>query len=258
MKRKILSIFTAVVLTTLSLSNDISVEAREVYGITYDETSYTANFNTGKYMYTYGAEGVTIGKMWYNVGKLRNKIKNPNGTYQDVAVVRMQMEPLKNVKTKLRGTIYGVSEYLAVSIGLPSSSINDWSPKNEPKTSTWDIGLSIGGDKSGLNGAITASTEITKSQLEYEADIQISNRKAKFIFDYKPEKRFMSYSTTANKYTRNTSMQYAMVSYNSAEYKNLSFDFEANFTYAYDEDAKPTNVVFGSYEGEKTFIFSFK
>lgn len=257
MKRKILSIFTAVALTTFTLISDISVNAAEQYGFSYDADACSAQFKTGGVVTTYDAGGEAIGKMWYTVGRIRNKNKNSNGTYQDALVVRMQMDPQKGVQTKYNGIAYGVSEYLKVTANLPSNSINDWSPKNEPKETTWNINLSLGANAAGKNNSISASTIFTEKQLDFEADIQISNQKATFIYDYKPEKSF-SWSSTVNKYVRNSSMQYAMVSFNAKNYSNIVLTFNSNFTMADDKDAKPIFTDFGSKKGVGSYVFSFK
>lgn len=88
----------------------------------------------------------------------------------------------------------------------------------------------------------------------WEADVQISKKKASFSYDYKPSKG-CSWSASKNKYVRNSSTQYAMISYNAENYGSLVLDFNANFTYANDENARPWNVVYGSEKANSSYTW---
>lgn len=250
MKKKLVSMMLLV--TSITYLNPMSIKAEQQYGITYNDKKYDAVFKTGMSMSTRDENGKIIGKMSYTVGRLRYKKKNSNGTYQDVLVVRMLMEPQKEVASG-RTVRWGVSEYLKMSAALPTDSVNKWEPANVPKSSTWNIGISTS-TQDPL--AVAASTTVVKKQLELEADVRPSKKLANMIYDYRPNKS-RSWDSDENKYVRNSSIQYAMVSYNPKKYSSMKFTFNANFTWALDKYATPVYVASGSDKGKVEYTWKF-
>ena len=219
--KKVIAMTTAIMFATIALFNDsMEVQAAKQYGMSYDSSECYAEFKTGGEIKTYDSNNAVIGKMYYTIAKMRAKTKNDDGTYENIVVVRMQMDPQKAVKTGTQ-TRYGVSEYLKVTANLPTCVINDWSPKNAPEDETWNIGIEGSASKDGPSVGVSASTDVVIKQLDFEADVQISNKRATFIFDYKPSKGYY-WSSSKNKYVRNSSMQYAMVSYTASSKNNSS------------------------------------
>ncbi len=251
------------------------VMAGEMYGIEYDDGKYTACFNGGKkgmIVRTYTELGhLEIGRMYYTLAKFRSKKPVINSDveykkkYEHVVVVKMMMEPFKNVDTFGCEELYihdpeifGVSEYLKVNIALNSSAeIIDWEPKNVPESTKWTIGFGASINGSGPSSSVSMSTQVEKKQLEMEADIQQSKKCASFIYNYKPEKS-ISGSSTKNTYVRNTSTQVAMLKYYACEKQALTFSFNSNFAYAGCEDARPNSVSRGSEKGRGSYKWVFK
>lgn len=243
LKKNFILLFLVITMFGTLVVTPISAKETQVNGFSYDDSIYNATF-TDKYrtISTFDSDNNCIGKMHYKLGRLRNKKKNKNKTYQDTIVIRMVMDPQRNPDKKR----FGCSEYLEVTALLPTSQINDWSPQNQPNSSTWNIGFSATSDKI---ASISASTNVTKKQLDFESDVQINKKKMRMVYDYKPDKSYI-WSSTRNKYVRNSSVQYAMVTFDANKYSSIQFNFKANFTYSMEKKCQPIYIEFGSNKGK--------
>lgn len=236
------------------------------YGIEYNPDAYSAKFVAGqkRMIRTYDS-GVIIGKTQYTLARLRQKVtsgakkgkiyKSKQGDYEDVIVVKMDVYPQKHSNKKM----YGVAEYLKCAIALPDNitTVNSYSPRNQPKSSTWNIGVNAGGSKKdGGTFGVSASTEVKVKDLDVDTNVDITSKVADFIYDYKPHKT-LSWSKTANKYVRSSSTQYAMIDISTRSYSSLKFNLKCNYTYALDKNAKPLNVVWGSQKATGSYTWKF-
>lgn len=248
--KKILA--TLILAVTLASSFCLGANATEVtkYGITYDNAVYNARFSVARDLITRNpSDGIVLGIMTYQIGQLKSKTKVSGNTNEQVIVVKMIMEPQKNYSK----SVFGVSEYLRCSMSLPSTSVNTWQPTNDAPTDNWTFGIGAEfGKGSGVTGNVSVSTTVEKERLDVEADVRPSSQRAIFNYDYKPYKT-LNYSKTKNKYFRNSSIQYCVISVNANSYNSMYFDFGANFTYSREQYAKPSHVIFGSHQGTTTY-----
>ncbi len=240
------------------------------YGIKFSEKSYDAKYHTSasekvKYINTYGPCGILIGKTQYTLARLRRKhtsgknkgkiYKTKNKEYEDVIVVKMDAYPQQNKKYEC----YGVTEYIKCKVTLPKeiTTINDYSPQNNPQQSDWNIGVNgeIGSDGGKLG--VNASTTVKVKDLDVETNVNLPDRKAEFIFDYKPHKS-LSWSSKANKYVRNSSTQYMMIAMNTKDYKEIKFDFNCNYTTAMSKKAEPCLTDWGSNKQKASYTWKLK
>lgn len=190
-------------------------------------------------------------------GKNKGKIyKTQNKEYEDVIVVKMDIDPQQNKKEN----VYGVAEYLKCTINLPQkiTTVNDYAPQNQPQEQTWTIsvngmgGISTDGADGGLE--VGASTQVKIKDIDVESNVNLSKKRAEFIYDYKPHKN-ISWNSKVNKYVRNSSMQYSMISIDSLDYEQLEFKFNCNYTWAKSKSAKPFDTKKGSQKGQKKIVW---
>lgn len=248
---KSISVILIATLITLPFVPSMKAETKTTNGITYNDSVYTkCKFTSVRKIYTKNADKKVIGVLSCKIGRLRNKEKVTSKTYEDVIALKMIMEPKKNPSKK----VYGVSEYLKCGISLPSDDVNLWAPKNVAPKDNWTFGINFGKDSEGYSTSVSASTTVVSKRLDFEADVRPSKKKAFFTYDYKPYKN-LSWSKTKNKYFRNTSDQYCMISVNTKAYSSIKFDFNSNFTYADDSNARPLNVHFGSIKNSSSFTW---
>ena len=250
LKNKLISVSMAAVMLVSVNVSEVSAAKTTKNGFTYNSSIYKAKFSNARDIVTKDNNGTVIGIMSYKIGRLRNKKKVSSSKYEDIIMVKMLMEPQKNAAKKR----YGVSEYLKCAISLPSNDVNSWAPVNQAPTDNWTIGLSAGADSKGMSFGVSASTSICNKRLDFESDVRPSKKKANFIYDYQPYKS-LSWNKNKNKYFRNSSTQYCMISVNTKNYSKLRFDFNSNFTYSHEPYAQPIHVTFGSSKGAGSYTW---
>lgn len=253
--RKIVRKSIAIGLSSVILFSQITASAATICGYNYNTKVYDKNkVGTMYSLKTFSGKSI-IGVTKFTPGRLiKSKAiktvkegKKKTKIYENVVFCKIAVCPCANDGK------YGVAEYTSVKMHLPSNDFNAWAPKNDPPKDDWNISLSS-------DGNVTASTTVESSRLDVSASVKSESKTAEFKFDYKPIKSMWPWNTdnNDNKYFVSDSMQYPMISINTAPFTEIKFDIKGNYTYSSEKHGEPYHVKNGACDASGSFTWNGK
>ncbi len=208
MKRKflrgIVGFALSICLIVCSNVNIVAFAASDVeagaYGFNVDSGTYKTSVWYNTVTTNCKIDGKIIGVCTTSIGMTRAKKKVSGNYYLDQVFVKCTMKGKNPVKKYA-----GYSEHLTIKSALPkNTSLVAYSPESIANMKSYDIGVSVGSDKSvGISG----STTVTKKALDVNNYCDTSSRLVKICYDYKNNWLVPSGYNTYGKYAYNESIQ---------------------------------------------------
>lgn len=199
------------------LNSDIQLYSdaeSSIYGFNVDDNNFSVKWTRNNYSVNYN--GAYCGDITLYLGGVSMKDKLSNGNYGYGVLIYAIITPRAfdlTYESKTH-TYRGRSRYFNISTSLSSSqNLLSSSPENVAGSSSYSVGISAGGGSSGIEGAISASTSITKNALEI---FNYSNTvEGKVDIRYQYNRHIWPWEWERTKYCWNESVQRASFFFSS-------------------------------------------
>lgn len=214
---KKIAVFIFALIMIANTAAETTYAASSKYGFTYDTAVSNVEWKASESILVKTAVGDLLGTMTYYVGVARAK-----GTNDYVLMTKEVMTPYgKKAQTAFLKWGYGFSEYVSVSVVLPS--LDNYMPTNSPTTDSVTLNASF----SEKGAQVGASYTVKKEQLAITAKCDTPNHKYYIVYDYKP---YSINILKKNTYLANESSQMGMAEFTTSENKvTFTINYDARF-----------------------------